>query len=136
LVTDVRIHIAESRHQDLTLSPVNRCASEERHILQPQHLVDRDLIAVWLRLSVSHAANGIWLCSACADLIDKDEERFPVTIIQEWKSEAEAAATRGIKGALADPPDAMHQIPGPQNLIGCPFCHTVSESDVNRQSSN
>jgi hypothetical protein len=78
----------------------------------------------------SHAANGIWLCSACADLIDKDEERFPVTIIQQWKREAEAAATRGIKGAQPDPPEATHQIPGPQNLIGCPFCHTVSESDV------
>jgi hypothetical protein len=50
----------------------------------------------------SHAANGIWLCSACADLIDKDEERFPVTINQQWKREAEAAANRGIKGAQAE----------------------------------
>jgi hypothetical protein len=75
----------------------------------------------------SHALNGIWLCGACADLIDKDERRFPVAIIQQWKTRAEAEANEGIKGAPADP-DATNHTPGFQNPIRCPHCYTVSES--------
>ena len=29
--------------------------------------------------------NGIWLCASCADLIDKDEERYTVELLKEWK---------------------------------------------------
>lgn len=38
------------------------------------------------------AANAIWLCSACADLIDKDSESYPVALLEAWKRSAEAAA--------------------------------------------
>jgi len=34
--------------------------------------------------------NGIWLCSNCATLIDKDFKKFPVELLKEWKSDAEA----------------------------------------------
>jgi hypothetical protein len=78
----------------------------------------------------SDAANGIWLCGACADLVDKDEEQFPVAMMQQWKREAEAAASRGIKSAPTDPPHVPNQNSHPQNSIECPFCHTISESDV------
>src|SRR5712664_4043798 len=28
--------------------------------------------------------NGIWLCSLCGTLIDKDEARFPAALLREW----------------------------------------------------
>lgn len=33
--------------------------------------------------------NGIWLCSNCATLIDKDEKHFPVTYLKGWRTETE-----------------------------------------------
>ena len=33
--------------------------------------------------------NGIWLCSACAAMIDKDEEYYTVELLRKWKAEAE-----------------------------------------------
>jgi hypothetical protein len=36
-----------------------------------------------------HIDNGIWLCSNCATLIDKDETRFPVQLLKSWKEDAE-----------------------------------------------
>jgi hypothetical protein len=29
--------------------------------------------------------NGIWLCQNCAKLIDNDEERYPVDLLEQWK---------------------------------------------------
>jgi hypothetical protein len=41
------------------------------------------------------ATNGIWLCQTCAKLIDNDEARYTVSLLQRWKVDAEAeAATR------------------------------------------
>ncbi|CAK2016168.1 putative HNH endonuclease [Vibrio crassostreae] len=36
-----------------------------------------------------HYDNGIWLCQTCSRLIDIDEERFPVSLLKEWKKLAE-----------------------------------------------
>lgn len=36
-----------------------------------------------------HIDNGIWLCSNCSTLIDKDEERYPVSLLKTWKDDAE-----------------------------------------------
>jgi|GEM_PF-3954369 len=33
--------------------------------------------------------NGIWLCSYCAGLVDKDENIYTVELLRKWKSEAE-----------------------------------------------
>ena len=33
--------------------------------------------------------NGIWLCSQCATLIDKDPETYTVALLKEWKQNAE-----------------------------------------------
>jgi hypothetical protein len=35
-------------------------------------------------------SNGIWLCQNCAKLVDNDAIRFPVTMLNKWKAEAEA----------------------------------------------
>lgn len=43
--------------------------------------------------------NGIWLCQNCAKLIDSDESRYSVQILQEWKASAEHDAHLGIEGA-------------------------------------
>lgn len=36
--------------------------------------------------------NGIWLCKACAKLVDNDEDRFPTSLLREWKRRAEDTA--------------------------------------------
>jgi len=40
----------------------------------------------------SSIANGIWLCATCAGLIDKDEIKYPVELLQTWKLKAELEA--------------------------------------------
>ena len=42
------------------------------------------------------ASNGIWLCQTCSNLIDKDEVRYTVPILQKWKREAEQHAFTAI----------------------------------------
>lgn len=32
-----------------------------------------------------HITNGIWLCSNCSILIDRDEDAFPVSLLNDWK---------------------------------------------------
>lgn len=43
--------------------------------------------------------NGIWLCTTCSTLIDRDHERFPIEMLREWKSEHEAA----VKAKIGQP---------------------------------
>lgn len=38
--------------------------------------------------------NAIWLCSICADKIDKDYKSYPVSLLKEWKSRAENINTK------------------------------------------
>lgn len=47
-----------------------------------------------------HISNGIWLCSNCATLIDKDENAFPTMLLQEWKYNAEMEMRNAIFGTL------------------------------------
>ena len=43
--------------------------------------------------------NGIWLCTLHADLVDKDEASYPVSLLREWKEHAEKiAATEAFTG--------------------------------------
>ena len=39
-----------------------------------------------------HANNGIWLCQNDGKLVDNDELRFPVSLLNEWKNLAETEA--------------------------------------------
>ncbi|MBL4795983.1 MAG: hypothetical protein JKY50_01065, partial [Oleispira sp.] len=36
-----------------------------------------------------HADNGIWLCIACANLIDEDVDKYPVSLLNSWKAQAQ-----------------------------------------------
>ena len=40
-------------------------------------------------------ANGIWLCRECAKVIDADEDKFPVILLQEWKASHESWVEAG-----------------------------------------
>lgn len=53
----------------------------------------------------AHPSNAIWLCQTCAKLIDNDAARFTVSLLLQWKAEAETAALTTI-GRTAVPADA------------------------------
>ena len=38
--------------------------------------------------------NGIWLCANCATEVDKDPARFPVSLLRQWKADAEDEALK------------------------------------------
>jgi len=42
-------------------------------------------------------ANGIWLCSNCADLIDKDQQAYSAPLLRVWKENAELKMSQSIK---------------------------------------
>lgn len=44
-------------------------------------------------------SNGIWLCSACADIIDKDFRNYSVATLQQWRQLAERDAHQALVGA-------------------------------------
>ena len=44
--------------------------------------------------------NGIWLCQNCAKLIDSDEKRYSVSLLQEWKKLSEQAALLDMENTL------------------------------------
>jgi hypothetical protein len=39
-----------------------------------------------------HPDNGIWLCQNCGKLVDNDEAAFSVTLLRDWKRQAEVSA--------------------------------------------
>jgi hypothetical protein len=44
--------------------------------------------------------NGIWLCSNCATLIDKDKEKYKIDLIKDWKIKAEIDSKLRLIGEL------------------------------------
>lgn len=53
----------------------------------------------------THIDNGIWLCSNCATLIDKDEIKFPVPLLEQWKRDAENELLEHLLGKRQRTPD-------------------------------
>jgi len=47
----------------------------------------------------SDISNGIWLCSNCATLIDKDPKKYTVAILYQWKGGIEAESRMKLSGA-------------------------------------
>jgi hypothetical protein len=41
--------------------------------------------------------NGIWLCESCAKLIDSDQKRYTIEVIERWKSVAEERARKALE---------------------------------------
>lgn len=50
----------------------------------------------------SHIKNGIWLCSSCSTLIDRDEEKFTIEILNEWKNKSEEEISSALEGKKVD----------------------------------
>ncbi|MBF4486229.1 hypothetical protein [Flavobacterium sp. CSZ] len=48
----------------------------------------------------THIDNGIWLCSNCATLIDKDEKKYSIKLLNDWKLQAEQESIKKLKGDL------------------------------------
>ena len=40
--------------------------------------------------------NAIWLCAACATLIDRDLDRFTISVLREWREHAENTAANAV----------------------------------------
>lgn len=47
-------------------------------------------------------SNGIWLCSNCSIIIDRDKEAHPVSMLHEWKRVAEGRSFAAIAGSSID----------------------------------
>ena len=45
--------------------------------------------------------NGIWLCSNCSAMIDKDKKKYTVDLLHEWKRQAEKNASDEITGVIS-----------------------------------
>ena len=56
------------------------------------------------------AENGIWLCSTHADEIDNDEDRFPETLLRQWKRDAEESRKNTIGKPLPRPSDVHNAV--------------------------
>jgi len=53
----------------------------------------------------SDIINGIWLCSNCATLIDKDPEKYTINLLHEWKGGVEAESRLKLNGAFKVTPE-------------------------------
>ncbi|WP_303819743.1 HNH endonuclease signature motif containing protein [Ruminococcus flavefaciens] len=52
---------------------------------------------------IKHISNGIWLCSNCHTMVDRDVQRFPAELLKKWKQDAEYAQYCEISG-FSQPP--------------------------------
>ncbi|MGE0485021.1 MAG: hypothetical protein AB7Q81_12840 [Gammaproteobacteria bacterium] len=67
----------------------------------------------------SDSSNGLWLCQTCAKLIDSDETKFSLAILEGWKRSAErfaaAALAQPVESEIGDQSafaKAEHLMPG------------------------
>ncbi|TXI70344.1 MAG: hypothetical protein E6Q41_01530 [Cyclobacteriaceae bacterium] len=57
-----------------------------------------------------HIDNGIWLCSNCAALIDRDVKKFTVDLLNKWKSDAEAESRKKLNGGMITLPNGRPRL--------------------------
>lgn len=68
--------------------------------------------------------NGIWLCSICATLIDREPEQYSVEVLKQWKSEAEASARSLLGRRRVSEGDVSNQVKS--ILLGVPVSKSIS----------
>lgn len=68
--------------------------------------------------------NGIWLCSICATLIDREPELYSIELLKRWKHDAEAKARHLLGKRRVDERDVASQVQS--MLIGVPTSRTLS----------
>lgn len=59
------------------------CAAASGGARYDEHMLPAD------RASIE---NGIWLCQSCSVMIDKDDKRYPISLLKQWKKDAESKA--------------------------------------------
>lgn len=65
--------------------------------------------------------NGIWLCSSCATLIDKDELSFPERLLREWKGGVEAETKLKLRGGFKGTEPQLIQTPDKRPILEIDF---------------
>lgn len=73
--------------------------------------------------------NGIWVCRRCADFIDTDYMNYPVSLLQNWKEEAEKEADEQNKGKNAELPSPNSSDDDFEEGWACPYCGTTVPFD-------
>ena len=58
----------------------------------------------------SSLENAIWVCAACGILIDRDAERFPASVLREWREWAEGTAALAITAGTMYRPIAATEV--------------------------
>jgi len=69
--------------------------------------------------------NAIWLCSNCATKIDVDRDKYPVTLLQEWKRLAEHTADSEKGKRPPHPDDARNQLVAALSGMPVPFTRSA-----------
>ncbi len=54
--------------------------------------------------------NGIWLCTSCSRLIDRDVDRYQAALLHKWKEDAEAGARQNIGRRVPAEKDVRDQL--------------------------
>lgn len=57
-----------------------------------------------------HINNGIWLCSNCAALIDRDFKKYTVDLLNKWKSDAEVESRKKLSGEMITLPNGRPRL--------------------------
>ena len=82
----------------------------------------------------SAISNGIWLCQTCAKLIDSDETKYTVELLNKWKKLSEEAASLEIE----NPPQTTSQdvYITAINPVGSQVAHTIFNQGVMQRKLN
>lgn len=81
-----------------------------------------DSLSVAQRRSIN---NAIWLCSIHATEIDANKERYPASLLHEWKRKAEALADAEKGKHLPHADDARNELIAALSGLPVPFTHTA-----------
>jgi len=57
-----------------------------------------------------HINNGIWLCSICAGIIDRDEQKYTVDLLKKWKIDTERQVENEQQKSLKEKKDWLNSI--------------------------
>lgn len=68
--------------------------------------------------------NGIWLCSICATLVDREPEQYSVELLKRWKEKAEANAKNLLGQRRVGKDDVSNQVKS--MLFGVPASKSIS----------
>lgn len=85
--------------------------------------------------------NGIWLCTNCATLIDRDVETYTVDKLNEWKAQAEEHARQNIGKKAYDNSDTIKQLSTaftgqPLNISGQAIQNIHQAIETNLENEN